>query len=61
MRKREQIFKNGMLNENRMLMLKKIAEIVSGNQGKCILSQDQIISVYEEVVELKSINELVFI
>lgn len=59
MKKRERFFRNGLLNENRIHLIKKIADMVKENTIKKIphLSFDQLIQVYEETVELKKINE----
>ena len=53
MRKRDLYFKNGLLNENKVHMIKKIAEIIKSNNGTSFkLSADKCIEVYEESVEI---------
>lgn len=42
MRKREKIHKNGLLNENRIKMIKKIGEIVQASNGRFNLTDDQV-------------------
>ena len=56
MKKRERFFKNGVLNENKVHLIKKIAELVKDNKGStCKLSSEQVMEMYEESVEFKNI------
>ncbi|CDW85549.1 dnaj-like sec63 [Stylonychia lemnae] len=59
MKRRERFHKNGLQNENRIRMLQKISEIVKSSGGRFNLTDDQILSVYEEIVEIQQINEKV--
>jgi len=58
MKQKERFFRNGILNENRLHMIKKIAEVVKQNKIKIFyLGSEQVIDVYEECTEIKNINE----
>lgn len=60
MKKRDKYFRNGLLNENKVHFIRKIAEIIKNNKGQNFkLSHDEIIEVYEQAIELKKINESV--
>ena len=53
MRKRDLFFKNGILNENKVHLIKKIAEIVKNNKGTSFkLSSEQCVEIYEESIEV---------
>lgn len=44
MKKNDKLFRNGLLNENRILMIKKIADLIKNNKGKTAsLNYDEII------------------
>ncbi len=57
MKKSELVFRNGLLNQNRLPMIKKIAEAIKENIIKKVavgggLTVDQVIQVFEEVHEI---------
>ena len=61
MRKSERYFRNGILQVNRLSMIKKIAEAVKDNTIKKAegLTAEQVINVYEETEEMRAINDKV--
>lgn len=62
MRKRDLYFKNGLLNENKVYLIKKIAEIVKNNKATTFkLNSSQCIEVYEESKEIQTIAEQVIV
>jgi hypothetical protein len=53
MRQRDLYYKNGLLNENKVHLIKRIAETVKNNKGTSFkLNSDQCIEVYEEAIEI---------
>eukprot|EP00347_Sterkiella_histriomuscorum_P016782 403351874 len=58
MRQRERVHRNGLMNENRIIIIKKIAQLATINEGRCQFTQENMIQIYEEAIELQQINEL---
>jgi hypothetical protein len=59
MTKSEKYFKNGLATENREIIIKKIINMLIKNRLNPKFTDEQIIEVYCEAVEMKEIEEKV--
>jgi alkyl sulfatase BDS1-like metallo-beta-lactamase superfamily hydrolase len=57
--KQERYFKNGLAIENREIIIKKIINVLIKNRLNYKFTDDQIIEVYCEAVEMREIEERV--
>lgn len=57
MTKSEKYFKNGILTENRNIIIKALINSLIANKMNPKLSNDQIIEVYEQTLEISDFNE----
>lgn len=57
MTKSEKYFKNGILTENRNIIIKALINSLIANKMNPKLTNDQIIEVYEQTLEVSDFNE----